>query len=111
MYNVLLVGNPNSGKTTIFNALTGSSERVGNWHGVTVNAAIGRFKWEGKEISVTDLPGLYSINGGSMEETVSIRHIFEGNHLIVNVIEGVNLKRSLILTKELISAGKGWRYL
>ena len=72
-----LVGNPNTGKTTLFNSLTGAHEHVGNWHGVTVEEKVGSFKFQGQEIVIADLPGIYSLTSLSYEEQVAIDYILK----------------------------------
>ena len=99
-----LVGNPNTGKTTLFNALTGAKERVGNWQGVTVGAKEGSFTENGVKVQVVDLPGLYSLSSFSFEEKEAIKGLKECD-FVVNVIECANLKRSLLLTSQLIESG------
>lgn len=102
-----LTGNPNCGKTTIFNALTGSSQYVGNWPGVTVEKKTGKIKRKNINIEVTDLPGIYSINPYSMEEKISEDFIRQGNpDVIINVLDATSIERSLFLTLQLIETGK-----
>jgi ferrous iron transport protein B len=101
--NVALVGNPNSGKTSLFNALSGRSEHVGNYGGVTVDAKTGHFNYKGYHVNLTDLPGTYSLSAYSPEERFVRRHIFEKMpDVIVNVVAASNLERNLYLTTELI---------
>ncbi|MBO7377658.1 MAG: ferrous iron transporter B, partial [Clostridia bacterium] len=101
MNRILLVGNPNCGKTTIFNRLTGASGRVGNWHGVTVSAI--EKKVRGSDYVLVDLPGLYSLSAYSGEEKAALGEIYgaDDGDIILNVIEACNLKRALSLTAEL----------
>ncbi len=102
MIKVLLVGNPNTGKTTLYNKLTGKKEKTGNWNGVTSTVVGATFKYGGKEIKVYDLPGVYSLNGGTLEEKIASDFIKKNDFdLIVNLIEARQLKRSLTLTKQL----------
>lgn len=102
-----LTGNPNCGKTTIFNALTGSSQYVGNWPGVTVEKKTGKIKRKNINIEVTDLPGIYSINPYSMEEKISEEFIRKENpDVIINVLDATAIERSLFLTLQLIETGK-----
>ena len=104
-YTVALAGNPNSGKTTLFNELTGSSQRVGNWPGVTVDKKEGKLK-EHKDIIIQDLPGIYSLSPYTMEEVVSRGYLVEQRpDLIVNLVDGSNLIRNLYLTSQLIELG------
>ena len=87
-YTVALAGNPNSGKTTLFNELTGSSQRVGNWPGVTVDKKEGKLKGH-KDIIIQDLPGIYSLSPYTMEEVVSRGYLVDQRpDLIVNLVDG-----------------------
>lgn len=104
-YTVALAGNPNSGKTTLFNELTGSSQRVGNWPGVTVDKKEGKLK-SYKDITIQDLPGIYSLSPYTMEEVVSRGYLVDNRpDLIVNLVDGSNLIRNLYLTSQLIELG------
>ncbi len=103
------VGNPNCGKTTLFNALTGTHQRVGNWPGVTVDRVEGHYHDENGEINIVDLPGVYTMGtvsddgDGSLDETVARDFILSGKvDLLVNVVNAANLERSLYLTAQLI---------
>ena len=101
--NVALVGNPNSGKTSLFNALSGSSEHVGNYSGVTVDAKTGHFNYRGYRFNLTDLPGTYSLSAYSPEEVYIRQHLFEQMpDVIINAVVASNLERNLYLTTELI---------
>lgn len=101
--DVAIVGNPNSGKTSLFNALSGSSEHVGNYSGVTVDAKSGSLNYKGYRINVTDLPGTYSISAYSPEERYVRRHLFEKiPDVIINSVVASNIERNLYLTTELI---------
>ena len=101
--NVALIGNPNSGKTSLFNTLTGSSEHVGNYSGVTVDAKSGNFNYKGYRINLTDLPGTYSISAYSPEEIYVRRHLYEKEpDVIINAVVASNIERNLYLTTELI---------
>lgn len=103
--NVALAGNPNSGKTTLFNALTGSNQFVGNWPGVTVEKKEGKYK-EDKNIKITDLPGIYSLSPYTLEEVVSREFLLkEKVDVILNIIDGSNLERNLYLTTQLLELG------
>lgn len=105
VYTVALAGNPNSGKTTLFNELTGSSQRVGNWPGVTVDKKEGKLKGH-KDIIIQDLPGIYSLSPYTMEEVVSREYLVDQRpDLIVNLVDGSNLIRNLYLTSQLIELG------
>lgn len=102
---IALAGNPNSGKTTLFNALTGSDQRVGNWPGVTVDKKEGLLKGH-KDIIIQDLPGIYSLSPYTMEEIVSRKYLTdEKPDLIVNLVDGSNLIRNLYLTSQLQELG------
>lgn len=101
--NVALVGNPNSGKTSLFNALSGSSEHVGNYSGVTVDAKLGKFSYKGYRINITDLPGTYSLSAYTPEEVYVRKHLYEAMpDVILNTVVASNLERNLYLTTELI---------
>lgn len=98
-----VVGNPNCGKTTLFNALTGAKQRVGNWPGVTVDRKSGEYAHAGKKIEVVDLPGIYSLSADSLDEEVARDYILSGEaDLIVNIIDASNLERNLYLTVQLL---------
>ena len=102
---VALAGNPNSGKTTLFNALTGANQYVGNWPGVTVEKKEGKLK-EDKAIEITDLPGIYSLSPYTLEEVVARNFILEENpDAILNIVDGSNLERNLYLTTQLLEMG------
>ena len=102
---VALAGNPNSGKTTLFNALTWANQFVGNWPGVTVEKKQGKYKSD-KDISITDLPGIYSLSPYTLEEVVS-REFLLNEHVdvILNIVDGSNLERNLYLTTQLLELG------
>ena len=101
--NVALVGNPNSGKTSMFNTMANENEHVGNYSGVTVGAKTGSFNYKGYRINLTDLPGTYSIAAYSPEELYVRRHLFEQMpDIIINSVVASNLERNLYLTTELI---------
>jgi ferrous iron transport protein B len=101
--NVALVGNPNSGKTSLFNIASGTHERVGNYSGVTVDAKEGTFKYKGYTFNLVDLPGTYSLSAYSPEELYVRKQIMEGTpDIIINVVAASNLERNLYLTTQLI---------
>ncbi len=101
--NIALVGNPNCGKTTLFNHVAGMKERVGNYSGVTVGAKEGSFKLQGYNFNIVDLPGTYSITEYTPEEIYVRNHIFENTpDVVVNVVDSSNLERNLYLTTQLI---------
>jgi ferrous iron transport protein B len=98
-----VAGNPNCGKTTMFNALTGAKQRVGNWPGVTVDRKVGNYNHDGKEVEVVDLPGIYSLAATSVDEEVARDYILSGEpDLIVNIVDASNLERNLYLTSQLL---------
>ncbi len=102
-FTIALVGNPNCGKTSIFNALTGARQHVGNWPGVTVEKKEGTVSFNGNEISVIDLPGAYSLSASSEDEMVAVNYILqEKPDVVVNVIDSANLERNLYFTLQLI---------
>ena len=103
--NICLAGNPNCGKTTLYNLLTGKSERVGNRAGVTVESKTGRYR-KNKRVKITDLPGAYSLKNGSDDERIAAEHIISSAGAIINVVDGTNLKRSLRLSCELTRQNK-----
>ena len=101
--NVALVGNPNCGKTSLFNFASGAHERVGNYSGVTVDAKVGHAEFEGYEFNIVDLPGTYSLSAYSPEELYVRKQIIENTpDIIINVIDTSNLERNLYLTTQLI---------
>ncbi len=103
MLRFALVGNPNSGKTTLFNALTGSTAHVGNWPGVTVDKKQGTYKKGEQPVDVVDLPGIYSLSPYTPEEVVARNFILEENpDCIINIVDATNLERNLYLTTQLM---------
>ena len=102
---VALAGNPNCGKTTLFNGLTGATQYVGNWPGVTVEKKEGKYKND-KDIKITDLPGIYSLSPYTLEEVVSREFLLNGNvDVVLNIIDGSNLERNLFLTTQILELG------
>ncbi len=102
---IALAGNPNSGKTTLFNALTGSNQFVGNWPGVTVEKKEGKLKKQA-DVTITDLPGIYSLSPYTLEEVVARNYLIgERPDAILNIVDGTNLERNLYLTTQLTELG------
>ena len=102
---VALVGNPNCGKTTLFNALTGANQYVGNWPGVTVEKKSGKLKAD-KSIEITDLPGIYSLSPYTLEEVIARDFLIkEHPDAILNIVDGTNLERNLYLSTQLLEMG------
>ncbi len=102
---IALAGNPNCGKTTLFNALTGSNQYVGNWPGVTVEKKGGKLKGQ-KDVEIMDLPGIYSLSPYTLEEVVARNFIInEHPDAIINIIDGTNIERNLYLTTQVIELG------
>ncbi|WP_245869136.1 Fe(2+) transporter permease subunit FeoB, partial [Vibrio fujianensis] len=111
VYQVLTVGNPNSGKTTLFNGLTGAKQQVGNWAGVTVEKKTGRYSHAGNQFQVTDLPGIYALDSGndsnSIDESIASRAVLtHPADLIINVVDVTCLERSLYMTLQLRELGR-----
>lgn len=103
---IALVGNPNSGKTTLFNVLTGSNQQVGNWPGVTVERKEGQFRFRDQTYTVVDLPGSYSLGAFSQDEVVARDFILTGNpDVVINVVDATNIERNLYLTTQLLEMG------
>lgn len=102
---IALAGNPNCGKTTLFNALTGSNQSVGNWPGVTVEKKEGRLKGQ-RDVVITDLPGIYSLSPYTLEEVVARNYLLdEKPDAVINIVDGTNLERNLYLTTQLMELG------
>ena len=103
MKHIALVGNPNSGKTTLFNSLTGSTARVGNWPGVTVDKREGLYKKSKLDVYIIDLPGIYSLSPYTSEEVISRNYILdEKPDCVINIVDATNLERNLYLTTQLM---------
>ncbi len=99
---IALCGNPNSGKTTLFNALTGSNQKVGNWPGVTVEQKLGTYKKD-NTVAIVDTPGIYSLSPFTIDEQVAHNYLMEGKpDLIINIVDSTNLERNLFLTSQLM---------
>lgn len=106
MKSIVFVGNPNAGKTTLFNAVTHSAEHTGNWHGVTVDQKRATMRVQGDVFEVVDTPGVYSLTPYSAEEGATLTTLLETNaHLVVQVIEGTHWQKSLYVTLELLETG------
>ena len=109
--NIATIGNPNSGKTTLFNALTGGHQRVGNWSGVTVEKKTGHFTLDnGKNVKIIDLPGIYNLDndqlGTSLDERIAFEYIMQNQpDIVLNIIDASCLERSLYLTLQLLELG------
>lgn len=102
-FTVAIAGNPNCGKTTLFNGLTGSTQRIGNWPGVTVEKKEGSYQYGDSKISVIDLPGIYSLSAYSEDEQIARGYLLSGKaDLVINIIDSTNLERNLYLTVQLI---------
>ena len=102
---IALAGNPNCGKTTLFNALTGSNQYVGNWPGVTVEKKEGKLK-KHNDVVITDLPGIYSLSPYTLEEVVARNYLIdEKPDVVLNIIDGTNLERNLYLTTQVVELG------
>ena len=102
---IALAGNPNSGKTTLFNALTGSNQFVGNWPGVTVEKKEGKLKGH-KDVVIMDLPGIYSLSPYTLEEVVARNYLInERPDVILNIVDGTNIERNLYLSTQLMELG------
>ena len=102
---IALAGNPNCGKTTMFNQLTGANQYVGNWPGVTVEKKEGKWK-KNKDVTVTDLPGIYSLSPYTLEEVVSRDYLLhERPDVIIDLVDATNIERNLYLTTQLMETG------
>ena len=101
MIKIALIGNPNCGKSTLFNALTKSYQKTGNWTGVTISEKVGLYKKD-KTVQIVDLPGLYSFDTNSIDEKIVKNYLKDKKpDVLINVIDGTNLERNLYLTSEL----------
>ena len=102
---IALAGNPNCGKTTLFNALTGSNQFVGNWPGVTVEKKEGKLKGH-KDVTIMDLPGIYSLSPYTLEEVVARNYLInERPDAILNIVDGTNIERNLYLSTQIMELG------
>ena len=105
MRKLALIGNPNSGKTTLFNVLTGANQKVGNWPGVTVEKKYGQFELGGESVELVDLPGIYSLEQDyqGLDEKIAQDYLLQNPiDLVINIIDATNLERSLVLTQQLL---------
>ena len=108
MQKIALIGNPNCGKTTLFNLLTGANQKVGNWPGVTVEKKFGYFELEKQSIELVDLPGIYSLEQGysGIDEKIAQDFLEQSDiSLIINIVDATNMERSLVLTQQLMERG------
>ena len=102
---IALAGNPNAGKTTLFNQLTGSNQYVGNWPGVTVEKKAGKLRGH-KDVTIADLPGIYSLSPYTLEEVVARNYLINNRpDAIMNIVDGTNLERNLYLSTQLKELG------
>ena len=107
MKSIALVGNPNSGKSTLFNALTGSTQFVGNWPGVTVEKKEGKTKIAGEAVKVMDTPGIYSLSPYTNEEIITRDYILQDNpDVVIDIVDASNLERNLYLTTQILELGR-----
>lgn len=105
-FTIALAGNPNSGKSTIFNSLTGGRQHVGNWPGKTVEKKEGIWRHDGRDIKVVDLPGTYSLTAYSLEEIIARDYIVdERPQVVVDVVDAANLERNLYLAVQILEMG------
>ncbi len=105
-HTIALAGNPNAGKSTLFNALTGARQHVGNWPGKTVEKKEGAWKYNGVEFEVVDLPGTYSLAAYSLEEIIARDYIVDEHpDLVVTVVDSANLERNLYLVVQILEMG------
>ncbi len=103
---IALAGNPNAGKSTVFNVLTGSHQHVGNWPGKTVEKKVGTLFYHGQQIEIIDLPGTYSLSAYSLEEQIARDFLIrERPDVVVNVVDAANLERNLYLTVQILETG------
>jgi ferrous iron transport protein B len=103
---IALAGNPNAGKSTVFNALTGARQHVGNWPGKTVEKKEGTCKHQGREIKIVDLPGTYSLTAYSLEEIIARDYIIEEKpDVVIDVVDAANLERNLYLAIQILELG------
>ena len=105
MKSIALIGNPNCGKTTLFNVLTGANQSVGNWPGVTVEKKFGYFKLADEKLEIVDLPGIYSLEQehNGIDEKIASDYLAQAEiSLIINIVDATNLERNLVLTQQLL---------
>ena len=105
MKELILVGNPNVGKTTLFNSLTKSNDHTGNWHGVTVDSKLKTYTYKNEQFNIVDLPGIYSLAPYSFEEKLAVEYLYTHNEsVVINIVDINNISKNLYLTLELIEA-------
>ncbi|MCB1691384.1 MAG: 50S ribosome-binding GTPase, partial [Pseudomonadales bacterium] len=105
---IALIGNPNSGKTTLFNDLTGAHQKVGNWPGVTVEKKTGTFRLGAESVEIVDLPGIYSLEQDYMGLDEKVARDFLDNDaidVVINIVDASNLERNLVLTQQVMEKG------
>ena len=108
-FTIAIAGNPNCGKTALFNALTGSSQEVGNWPGVTVDKKEGFFTLDNHTIRVIDLPGIYALFANSEDERAALNYLLTRDaDLVINLLDSTNLERNLFLTTQLMEMKFPW---
>ena len=109
MTKIALIGNPNCGKTTLFNLLTGANQKVGNWPGVTVEKKVGYYHYNNERMELVDLPGVYGLedDAAGIDEQIARDYLKNGDaDLIINILDATNLERSLVLTQQLLEDDK-----
>ncbi len=106
MFTIAIAGNPNSGKSSLFNLLTGGKQKVGNWPGVTVDKKVGKIKYKSLEADLIDMPGIYALSAWSEDERIARDYLISSEaNLLLNVVNSTNLERDLFLTYLLKALG------